>query len=133
PLGVTAGDGLAAVDHARGDLAAAAQNRFHAVIRDVKIEIAVAIDVREGQRMAAGSREETGGGRNVGESAAAEVEEGRVRAAQRDGQEVEPAIAIEVRKGDAFGGLIGAFDARGAGHVLEASMAEIAEQPVGSL
>ena len=128
-----AGDGVLAVDLADRDISAAAKNRNFAVVGDVEIQVTVAVHVRKSRRVRAGLGEQACRRGDVGEPSAAQIQKKRIRPAERHREQVQQAVAVHVSEHDAFGGLVGGLNAGQRGHVLEAPLAHVAEQAVGSL
>jgi hypothetical protein len=102
------------------------------IIGDVKVEVAVAVDIGEGEGGAAEAADESGVV-ELGEMSLAVIEEESGPTAQGIDQEVEVAVAIDIGKGGAGGGLVGEGDAGGIGDVLEAPIAEVTVEGIGSM
>ena len=102
----------------------AVDRRVGLVVRDVQIEIAVAIDVGHGDRHAAGRVRQA----LFGEMALPVVQKNRVAAAERDEHEVLIAIAVDVSKGAARRIAARRRDAGTCSDVFEPPVAEIAIQ-----
>ncbi len=103
-----------------------------AVIRDVEIEIGIAIEIAQSDGHGAEALHEAGL-REFGEEAPAVVEEKARAAADGIDEQIEITIRINVGKGCAGGKLAGAGDAGAGGDVLELPAAEVAIEGVVTL
>src|SRR5437899_5580308 len=102
---VTAGNHVAPIDLPDRDSAAAAQDRNLAIIRDVKVEVAVAVDVGQSERMATGLEDEPGRFGDVFDSAITAIEEAGVWTSRRTNDKVEVAVRGDFGKNGATGRL----------------------------
>src|SRR4030095_12159026 len=78
PARPASGDGVLAIDIADRELSAAAKNRKFAVVGDVQIQVAIAVDVRKGGGVRAGLGEQAGRRGDVGEASATQIQVKRV-------------------------------------------------------
>ena len=132
-VGETAGDDRLAVHHAGRDRRAVAEDRLGREVALVEVQVAVAVDVREGQRGPAGAAGDPAGRGDIGETALAVVQQARVRPAEPGDEQVRRAVPVEIAEHRADGGLVGAAGAGARGHVGKLPSAEVAEELVGGL
>ena len=91
-----------AVDHAHGDRAAAAEDRVVAVVGHKQVQGAIAVNVSQGQALAARVvQQQAGLLGDIFEAAVAVVEQTGIGPEQGGDQQVEPAVGVEVGEGGA--------------------------------
>ena len=132
-IGVATGDVRMSVHHAGGDDAAVPQKRFDAKIAPIEVQIAIAVQVRQRQGSAAAFPTDPSGGGDIGEVPVPVVMQQSVGAAKAGDQQVGGAVAIDVGKDCADGGLVRAAGVRAQGDVFEVSIAEVPIKLIGPL
>src|SRR5947207_14579635 len=130
---VTAVNHVAPIDLPYRYSAAAAQDRNLAIIRDVKVEVTVAVDVGQSERMATGLEDEPGRFGDVFEPAITAIEEAGVWTAQRTNDQVELAVSVDIGKNGAARSLVCAGNASPCGDILEPAISKITVERVGAL
>src|SRR5438876_8172918 len=103
-----------------------------AVIDDIEVQVSVAIYISQRHRHAAGFRAQPGLLGCLVKMASAIVEKAARAAANRIDQQVQVAVAVNIREYGASRGLAFTSDAGSGRDILELPFAEIAEEPVVS-
>ena len=124
-------DHLPAVDHAERELRVGhVHQSARAIIRDIKVQITVAIEVAQRQRHSAFARIEDGKIPGFGEAAFAVVNENVRAAAEGIDDEVQIAVAIQIDQRGAGGRQIRTGHACRLSNVLKFPMAQVAVEAV---
>ena len=114
-----------AIDVGKGERPAGAQNRSDAVVGNIEVQRAVAVNVGQRHRGAAQLRHQPGSDRDIGKMTVPVIQKTGIRPAHGRDQQIQITVPIDIRKHCAGGSLARTNHPGFFGHVPEFPVPEI--------